>query len=88
MARRACLVRMADTPAAACARQILFSLDPGSACPELQRNEVIALINLLHRLSESVKTNREFGAAWRSGAVGPVLELQASHPALPTFLGF
>jgi hypothetical protein len=66
--------------------QILFSLDPGSACPELQRNEVIALINLLHRLSESLKANREFNAQMRAGADVEETQYDAQPPGLPSFM--
>lgn len=68
--------------------QILFSLDPGSECPELQRNEVIALVNLLHRLSESLKANRDFTILLRSGASTaelPPPDAQATS-SLPSFL--
>ena len=69
----------------------MFSLDPGSACPELQRNEVIALVNLLHRLSESLKVNREFAQEWRAtGGLPPpdAGEPPPSHApgGLPSFL--
>ncbi|XP_057549961.1 endoplasmic reticulum oxidoreductin-1 [Amaranthus tricolor] len=44
------------------ALKILFSVDGGNHLPlQLQRNEVIALVNLLHRLSESVKLVHEKG---------------------------
>ncbi len=36
---------------------------------DLQRNEVIALLNLLHRLSESVQLNKRMSAAIRDGIV-------------------
>jgi ERO1-like protein alpha len=69
------------------ALKILFSLNPGSECPELQRNEVIALVNLLHRLSESLKVNREFAAALRSGATVDDAAFAAHDTAgLPSFL--
>eukprot|EP00253_Pinus_taeda_P019913 PITA_19913 len=45
------------------ALKILFSVDNGNSVGQplqLQRNEVIALINLLNRLSESVQTVQEF----------------------------
>jgi hypothetical protein len=64
----------------------LFSLDPGSACPELQRNEVIALINLLHRLSESLKANREFNAQMRAGADVEETAYDAQPTGLPSFM--
>jgi len=45
------------------ALKILFSVDSGNSVGQplqLQRNEVIALINLLNRLSESVQTVQAF----------------------------
>lgn len=62
----------------------MFSLDPGSECPELQRNEVIALVNLLHRLSESLRVNREFSLAQKAGHVAATFGVQDS--GLPSFL--
>jgi hypothetical protein len=61
----------------------LFSLDPGSECPELQRNEVIALVNLLHRLSESLRVNREFSLAQKAGHVAT---FGVQDSGLPSFL--
>ncbi|XP_073280766.1 endoplasmic reticulum oxidoreductin-1-like [Primulina huaijiensis] len=43
------------------ALKILFSVDGKNQPLQLQRNEVIALVNLLHRLSESVKLVQELG---------------------------
>ena len=60
-------------------------MDSGSECPELQRNEVIALVNLLHRLSESIKLNREFRMGAHASA--PLEEPADAHTrGLPSFL--
>uniref|UniRef100_A0A7N0RE63 Endoplasmic reticulum oxidoreductin 1 n=1 Tax=Kalanchoe fedtschenkoi TaxID=63787 RepID=A0A7N0RE63_KALFE len=48
------------------ALKILFSVDGPGQTLQLQRNEVIALMNLLNRLSESVKTVHEMGPSTES----------------------
>ena len=50
---------------------------------QLRRNEVIALVNTLHRLSESIATGREMAAQLRVG--GGLAEAAASPPPSSSF---
>ncbi|XP_010275885.1 PREDICTED: endoplasmic reticulum oxidoreductin-1-like [Nelumbo nucifera] len=62
------------------ALKILFSVDDKLNQPlQLQRNEVIALVNLLNRLSESVKFAHEMGPAAEK-----IMEGQVSAPSTPS----
>ncbi|KAJ6966798.1 hypothetical protein NC652_004376 [Populus alba x Populus x berolinensis] len=65
------------------ALKILFSVDgqnQPSESPQLQRNEVIALVNLLNRLSESVKFVREQGPS-----IEKIMERQISDSSEPKY---
>ncbi|KAG6642119.1 hypothetical protein I3843_09G116300 [Carya illinoinensis] len=66
------------------AMKILFSVDGPEQLGQtlqFQRNEVIALMNLLNRLSESVKCVREMGPS-----VEKIMEGQTSSPSAPNSL--
>ncbi|KAK0599729.1 hypothetical protein LWI29_008070 [Acer saccharum] len=59
------------------ALKILFSFDQVQPQLQLQRNEVIALVNLLNRLSESVKLVREMGPSIERIMERPAIESSA-----------